>query len=366
VRPVREIWWNLMDGLAALRDRVDGWVLGERHALYGAAAARVLTGLAVLGLLLANFSTRDLWVGQASVWAEPARAASRFPELAVLRDVSPDVLLVVYVVTMLAALAFVVGWRTKAANVVTWVGLNAVIAQNPVLGGQSDNLVRLTLMWLLLMRTAEHWSLDARRRARLAEKGGSARAWDDEVLPTWLSTGLHNLALVGLAAQVVLAYMAAGLDKIAQDVWRDGTALYYTMQLPEFRPFPGLSDLLSSSEVLLAVLTYLVLLVQLFFGPLLLNRVSRGVVVVLAVLVNLVFAVLFAAPWSALAVIGVTAVFVSSRFYAWLDEWVRDVTAPVTYRVADAGYVVLDGLDALRYRTVLPVVDWFRATVLRR
>lgn len=363
---MRDTWWALVDSFEQFRGRLDTWVLGSKHGLYAAAACRIGTALSVVGLLLANLSTRDLWVGQASIWAEPARAVSQFPELAVLHNVSSDVLTVVYGVTILAAVALVLGWHTKAVNVITFVGFIAIVAQNPVVGGQSDNLVRLTLLWLLLMRTSDRWSLDARRRTRAREGRRKLRVTDEDLLPRWLSTGLHNLALVGLAAQTVLVYMAAGLDKVSQHAWQHGTALYYTMQLPEYRPFPWLSDLLSSSRVVLAIVTYTVLLVQLFFAPLLLNPISRRVLLVLAVGVNLVFALLFAAPWSSLAVIAVTCLFVSTSTWEVVDDRVRDTFGPPAAWVAERGAVVVVVADELRYRFILPVYDWVRFTIFRR
>ncbi|GAA3511031.1 HTTM domain-containing protein [Aeromicrobium panaciterrae] len=358
---LRDFVWNRIDSVAVLRDQIEEWVLTRKHSLYAAAACRIGTGLAVLGLLIANFTTRDLWVGQASIWAEPARAISRFPELAILKDVSSDVLTVVYVVTMLAALAFVLGWRTKAANVITFVGFIAIVGQNPVVGGQGDNLIRLTLLWLLLMRTAEHWSLDSRRLSR-----ASKRSRGEEALPRWLSTSLHNLALVALAVQTILVYTAAGLDKISQQTWQHGTALYYTMQLPEFRPFPSLSDLLSSSTVVLAIVTYTVLLVQLFFAPLLLNPSSRRAVIGLAIAVNVVFAILFAAPWSSLAVIAVTCLFASDEAFESIDEWIRDRFRPITRWIGRRGASVADVVDSGLHRLVYPVTDWVRFTIFRR
>ncbi|AWB91743.1 HTTM domain-containing protein [Aeromicrobium chenweiae] len=353
-------------------DAAASWLLAAPRALYGAAACRMGTALSVLGLLATNFSSRDVWVGQGSIWAEPARALSQFPELALLDGVSGDVLTLFYVITMAAAVAMVVGWHTKAANVVTLVGFIAVVSQNPVVGDEGDNLVRITLMWLLLMQTAERWSLDARRRERRAARAdGSAsamrEAWDGEkVLPPWLSAGLHHVGLIGLGTQTVLLFMAGGLDKISQDIWQRGTALYSTMQLPEFRPYPRLSDAVSTSTVALAVLTYTVLLTQLFFGPLLLHRVTRRVVITATVLVNVVLAVLLALPWSSLAFLALAALFVSTETYERLDEWLRDRLAPVGdwlvlrwYDVQDAGAAVLD-------RTWWPVADWFRASVLRR
>ena len=353
-----DLWWRFSDTVGDLRNRFERWMVDERHARRGAAAVRIGTGLAVLGLLLANFTTRDVWVGQASVWAEPARSISTFPELALLRGVSGDILTVVYVVTLLAALAFTVGWRTKAANVVTYVGFIAIVAQNPVVGVQGDNLLRLTLLWLLLMRTADHWSFDARRKDALARGDADAKAYEADVLPAWVSNVLHNAGLAALAIQTMLAYTAAGLDKISQDIWQNGTALYFTLQLPESRPYPALSDLLSSSEAVLALLTYLIVITQLFFAPLLISRYSRPVVIGAAVVVSVLFAVLFAAPWSQLAVIAVTVLFVSESTWEALEDRVLDVADAVVDRIDNGAGGVISGVrdgsrdlvDSLRQR----------------
>jgi hypothetical protein len=359
------VWWWIVGVVGRFRGRVDNWLLGTKHALVASAVCRIGTATAVLGLLATNFSTRDLWVGQASVWAEPARAISQFPELALLDGVSADILTLVYVVAMLASLALLVGWHAKAATVVTFIGFIAIVGQNPVVGSPADDLIRLTLLWLLLMRTSDHWSLDAARRRRRTSAGRSASR-EEDALPAWLSTGLHNVGLLALGAQTVLASMAAGLDKVAERSWQHGTALFSTLQLPEFRPFPALSDAVGDSTVLLALLTYGVLLSQLFFGPLLLNPITRRIVVVLAVAVNLLLGIVFGQPWSAVSTIAVFALFVSDDTWLRVEDVVLRVLQPVTDWSIERGYDVLDRLDDVRYRLWFPVVDWVRATVLRR
>jgi hypothetical protein len=160
--------------------------------------------------------------------------------------------------------------------------------------------------------------------------------------------------------------MAGGLNKVSESVWQHGTALYYTMQLPDFRPFPWLSDLLSSGRVVLALVTYTALLVQLFFGPMLLHPVTRRIVVALALVVNVLFAVVFALPWTSLALLAVTLLFAPAGAFVWVDERVRHLLQPAGDWLAIRGYDVLDALDAVRSRLFYPVVDWFRITVLRR
>lgn len=373
---MRDVGYRLLDVrdnvLAALRrwtHAAEDWLVAEPRALYGVAACRIGMALAVLGLLASNFTTRQAWVGQGSVWAEPARGISQFPEIALLDGVSGDILTAFYVVTMLAALSLLLGWHAKAANVVTLVGFIAIVAQNPVVADESDNLIRIALLWLLLMQSSERWSLDAWRRDRRGNgAGGAARAArsSEEVLPQWLSRGLHHVGLLGLATQTVLLFMAGGLDKVSQKIWQHGTALYYTMQQPEFRPFPGLSDLLSRSTVVLALLTYAVLLTQLFFAPLLLNPISRRIVIAATIVVNIVLAVVLALPWSSIACLALVALLVSTSTYERVDQLLRNLLAPIGDWLAMRGYDLQDAWFAVADRTVYPVADWVRSTILRR
>ncbi|GAA1736956.1 HTTM domain-containing protein [Aeromicrobium alkaliterrae] len=345
---MRDAWWAVLDAFVRVRESAERWLFGGRNALVGLALCRILLGLSVLLTLVVNFSDRTLWVGNASVWAEPARDAVDFPELWLVRNATDTVVTVVYLVTTLAALALTAGWYTRAANVVTLIGFIAVVGQNPMVGSASDNAVRLALLWLVLTSSGDRCSIDQRRRdARAAGLEADQRGFDsDEVLPPWLGISLHNIGLLGLGVQTVLLYATAGLDKIAREAWRSGEALYYTTQLPEFRPFPWLSDLVSASPVFLAFLTYLVLLTQLFFAPLMLNRVSRIVAVTIALVSNVFFAVVFGAVPAALAIIAVTLVVFPNDLLEERVDWLAEVTEPLRRRV-----------EALWFRVSDPFVD---------
>lgn len=354
--PMRELLWTLSDRFHDIKDEVEGWFLDTKNGLYGAAACRIGIGLAVFLLLAGNFSSRQLWVGPASIWAEPVRAVSNFPELGLLKGASSEIVTLIYVLVMLSALALMVGWHIRVAVIVTLIGHIAIVGQNPTVGNQGDNLIRLTLLWFLLIDGSQHWSFDRRRRDRSAKDDDNLpvfkHAWNnsDDILPPWLSHSLHNIALAALAAQTVILYMGAGLSKVSDSAWRHGNALYYTMQLPDYRPFPWLSDLLSHSQIVLALITYAVLLVQLFFGPLLLNKTTRGLVLTLAILTNLFFALVMALPVSSLAFIAVTGLFVSAKTYEAIESYLTDRFTPLGYWLADRWSDALDRVDDARQR----------------
>ncbi len=362
---MRDTWWRAVDGGRELRDGAERWLFSERHAPVALGLCRMLIGVAVLLILIASFAERELWVGSASVWADPARAATTFPEIVLVRDASDTVVTLVYVATMLAAAALIVGWMTRLATVVTLVGFIAVVGQNPMVGNPSDNAIRLTLLWLVLTQAGARCSIDQRRRetreAMEADVAAGLRSFDSQtVLPPWLGISLHNIGLLGLVVQTVLLYTTAGFDKIARGVWRSGEALYYTTQLPEFRPFPALSEAVSASPVVLAVLTYGVLLTQLFFAPLMLTRVTRIIAAGLAIVANLFFAVVYGAPAAALAIIAVTLVVVPDDLLDAAVDRIALTAAPVTERLEDLWFAVtdriVDGWYALtdRIREILP------------
>lgn len=285
-------------------DRFDRLLFGGKRQPHAVAMARMLVGLATVGILAVNFAHRGVLAGAGSAWVDDLRALSRFPDVAFLSGVSDDVLTAGYFITLASAVAFTLGWRAKVANIVLLAGFVAVMGQNPLTTSPIDHLIRLTLLWMLLMDTSQRWSLDARRRVR----GRRARR-PRSVMAGWLSGSLHNIGLIGLALQVVMLYAAAGLDKLAHPRWRDGTALAYTLRLPENRAFESVADVFVSVTVLGALLTYAVMLSQVCFGPLLLHRRTRVPAVAFVVAVNLVVAVVFATPAESLVLIAVTLIF---------------------------------------------------------
>ena len=341
--------------LADARTRAEHWLTADRHGLRALAALRIALGVSVLGLLVSNFGNRQTWVGEGSVWAEPLRNAGRFPEVVLLDGVSGDLLTLVYVVVALAALAFTIGRWTKAANVVTLIGFIAITGQNPVLSEPADGLVRIVLLWMVLVHSSAVWSWDSTH-----DRG------DNDIVPSWLGIGLHNVGLVGLSAQVALVYLAAGLDKVADPAWQRGTALYSTFQLPEYRVFPWLADLISGSTLLLGLITWTVLFVQLFFVPLLLHRVTRGIVVGLSVVLNVFFAIVLAQVLTSLVLIAVTALFASDQTLGRLGDRVAGVWYRFGDWVVERWYVGADRADAVWFRVGTPVVDWFKIVVFRR
>ena len=101
------------------------------------------------------------------------------------------------------------------------------------------------------------------------------------------------------------------------DIWGDGTALHYVLNLDLFRPWPALSHMVDSQHVLIAVAGYLTVLVQVAFPFVLFGRLKYLVLaMLLGMHVNI--AVLMGLPLFSGAMIVADAVFLSDRFFTFL------------------------------------------------
>lgn len=296
---------------------VETWLVGAKRATYGLSAARILVGVALLGILVANFGTRHAVWGPGSSWIDAYRQTTGFDSLSgIFAGDSPIVFTLKYLALALVAVAVIVGWRTRLATAVLAIGMTALVERNGLVGDQGDNIARIGLVLMLFMSTAEHWSLDARRRRRSARAARTGLLGDvlvgRPVLQAWLTNPLHNVALVALALQLFILYTASALFKVQGELWQNGTALYYPLSLHEYGVFPWLNSLLTLNPVMVTAATYFAVFVQLFFAIGLLHPVTRRLALVGVILMHVGIAVLMGLPWFSLSMIAFDAIFVTS------------------------------------------------------
>ncbi|MFB7472470.1 HTTM domain-containing protein [Kitasatospora sp. NPDC056184] len=360
-------------GLAARAFAVfTGRVLGR----YQAAAVRIGFGLVWLAYLLREWPNRRLLYGDTSPWS--AELADRL-----LADNGAFTVLpwfggrlwfeLVYHLAVLAALAVLLGWRTRAATVLFLVTVLSLQNRNVFLGDGGDNIVHLMAVYLVFTRCAEVWSLDARRAGSgrggaagvllwavlgavllLCQLGGFAGTSLDWTVPAFpyvgwgplfwllwavaglwwlvdrlaprgetravldaLATMVHNCAMLVIAVEVVLIYATAGWYKVQGSRWQDGTALYYPLNLDYFTPWPGLSGLVGGALLPVFLITYGTVLLQVAFPFTLVNRRIKNALLVVMMAEHAGIAVLLGLPVFSLAMIAADAVFLPTAALLW-------------------------------------------------
>ena len=302
------------------------FVTERPRSLYAAAVLRIGYGLLYLAVLLREFPHRDEIWGPGSPWspalARELLARSGWFSILTLSD-RPGYFSCCYAVALLTSVLFMLGWHSRVTSVMFAVVVTSFHGRAMFMTDGGDNFIELMAVYLMFTACGRRWSLDARRLVRASARPGRDRPTPPVPGPalrqallvrSLLSTVVHNCGMFVIAAQVCVLYGSAGLYKVQGDMWRDGTALHYALNLGLFQPWPGLSHLADEHSLLLAVGCYLTVLIQVAFPFALFSRTKYAVLMLLLAM-HLSIAVLLGLPVFSGAMATADAVFLSDRFF---------------------------------------------------
>jgi Vitamin K-dependent gamma-carboxylase len=151
-------------------------------------------------------------------------------------------------IAVAAAVALLLGWRTKWALAVSWLLLYSIQARFPMLLQGGDVLLRCTLVWMFFLPIDAKWSLTARNGA--VREGSSATC----------------MGGLGLLAQLGAMYFFSALLKTSPMWLQDFSATYYALNIDHFTKPLGYA--LTEYPKLLQALTAAAIVLE-FCGPLL-------------------------------------------------------------------------------------------------
>lgn len=310
---------------------IEGWLLDSKKASYGVAVARILLGVAALGILASNFSTRLYTWGAGGAWSgDLASPRSDFPRIWLfsafqsVRDSAAGFTLLYLLVAVLAVLV-VLGYRVRIvipAFLILWIGL---VELQDMVGDQGDNMFRIAFIALLFADTGRRWSLDARRRAKAADTGSIGRRLisGGRILPEWCTNLSHNLAVVVLACQICMVYTSGALFKSGGIPWQNGTAIYDPLSTARFGTWPELTHLVTAWGPLVGFLSIGSVLFQAVFAGALLNTWTRRLVLIAMLGFHAGIGLLMGLPWFSLTMVAVDAIFIRDVSWAALAGWVK-------------------------------------------
>ena len=123
-----------------------------------------------------------------------------------------------------------------------------------------------------------------------------------------------------LQFQVCVIYLNSGLWKLYGPTWRDGSALHYSLSLNLFHRFP--IELPTGLGILLVIGTYVTLLWEIAFTPLVLWRRTRAFALLVGVALHLgVWATLEVGPFSWMMIATYVAFLDPERVARMVDGW---------------------------------------------
>ncbi|MFC6953699.1 HTTM domain-containing protein [Halorubellus litoreus] len=173
---------------------------------------------------------------------------------------------VAFALVALAAVAMLVGYRSRLATALTLVLVLSMQFRNPYVLNSGHALLRRLLLWSVLLPVGARWSLDARRRTST----GTAGTGDDEERSG--STVVASVATVGVVVQVLVVYAMNAVLKSRGPAWRSGDAAELVFGMDAITVLLG--DALAGQSFLLELGTHAWVLL-LYAAPLLVLATGR-------------------------------------------------------------------------------------------
>lgn len=302
------------------------WFVSDRHADYGLAVMRIVSGVLTLGWLLVNIPVAARIWGPGSVYWDGYREVLGYQwPLDLLRTAGTGPFWLWYVATLVLSIAFLLGWRTRVVTPLLFVFYAGINAQNVPISDGGNYFLRIMLIYLVFADVSRRWSLDSRRRAR------------KNVKETETGTVVHNLALCLVVGQLCLVYLEAGLYKVQGTLWQNGTAMYYPLKSTAYGVFPWLSDVATTFAPAVVVVTYFSVLIQIAFTFMLFNKVTRRIALIGILAMHLGIAVLMGLPFFSGIMASADAVLVSGATWVLIMGWITRAGRSVASRFGGQG-----------------------------
>lgn len=284
-------WWPYRG-----RDVIDAWdqFWFTPRPIETLAVLRILTGAMllysqlVLMFHLSSFIGTDAWISndvarslQDGTFGEPTAAWSYLWNID-----SPGLLALHQLLAVVVSAAFMVGLLTRITGPIAW--LLQLMILHRLLGTLFglDQILTYCCMYLAFTPCGTAFSVDAWLRERTSGADRPAvtnrtRLW---LFPDNRPSISANIATRLLQLHLCAIYLFGGLAKARGQLWWDGTALWYAVSNYEYQSFD--LTFLSDYPTFFTALTHVTLFWEIFYIALVWPRLTRPIVLVIAVAVH--------------------------------------------------------------------------------
>jgi len=177
-------------------------------------------------------------------------------------------------VLLVASACLVIGYRSRLASLLVFVGILSFERRNPFIFNAGDVLVRNLAFYIMLAPTGAALTVGAWRRAR-------DKFWEFPKRAPW--------AMRLIQIQLSVVYFATVWAKVRGNDWNDGTAVSYALRLDDLARF-RVPTFISTNQVVSNLATFGTLAIELSIAVLVWNRKARPWVLAAGVAMHLAIA----------------------------------------------------------------------------
>jgi len=158
----------------------------------------------------------------------------------------------IFLLGLVVYVLFVLGYRTRIVTALSLLFFASVVGRNVLIRHGGDTVMATMLMWSVFLPLGKRFSLDAIAGKNLHREVKSP----------------FSFAASAIVCQIVLIYLASALTKYGS-TWKNGTALYYVLNIDQF-VYPLGAWFAARPMWLLKALTWGVLVLEFAVVPLVL------------------------------------------------------------------------------------------------
>jgi hypothetical protein len=229
----------------------------EPEATSSLAVLRIAFGLLAFGWTLTLTPDLGAFFGQGGLVRSQPGDSGVWGVLAIFHgDLAVQV---TFAVLLISTVALTVGYQTRLAALLVFVGILSLERRDPYVFNTGDGLVRLIAFYLMLAPAGAALSVDRWRSAR-------ERFWEFPLRAPW--------ALRLMQIQLSILYFSGLWIKLQGTTWNNGTAVSYAMRISDLSRFP-LPGFLIHSALISNLMTYGTLAIELSIPILVWNRRLR-------------------------------------------------------------------------------------------
>ncbi|MBK3497196.1 HTTM domain-containing protein [Viridibacillus sp. YIM B01967] len=225
---------------------------------------------------------------------------------------SPLFFEIIFHLGLIFAFLYTIGFKGRFTSIVNFILVFSIHERNHLILDGGDNVMRIILFYLIFAQTTRFFSVDSYRR----------QITDREVKTSFVSSSLHNLAILAAVMQLCIMYLNSALYKVMGEVWQNGTAVYYTLQVEEYS-LPFFRNIINSSDLIIALVTYGTVIVQISFPFLLFNKRTKYFSLILVVGMHIGIGIVMGLFTFSITMIVIDLLLISNKDYIKAFSFIR-------------------------------------------